>query len=95
MPPYVTFAFNTAIRETTRFSDFRLVHGPDVACMLNSMLLPEECANVNKNAEEINHGAESTRQQAPQRIQHQQAHYTQRYNVRLRLVRYCPVEQGL
>lgn len=91
--PYVTFAYNTAEQETTRFSPFRLVYGRDVITMLDSMLLPEGCANVSCGAEEIVQRAEASRQLARQRIRHQQTRDARRYNLRHREVTYRPGEQ--
>lgn len=91
--PYVTFAYNTAAQETTRFSPFRLVHGREVLTMLDSMLLPEESTVTTADAEEIARRAEATRQIARQRIRRQQAIDAQRYNLRHRNVTYTPGEQ--
>lgn len=92
--PYVTFAYNTAAQETTRFSPFRLVHGREVLTMLDSMLLPDECREtMSDDAEEITQRAEATRQIARQRIRYQQASDARRYNLRHRNVTYAPGEQ--
>lgn len=90
--PYVTFAYNTAAQETTRFTPFRLVHGPDILTMLDSMLLPDESTVATADAEEIAQRAEVTRQQALQRIRYQQANDARQCNARHRPVEYRPGE---
>ena len=38
--PYVTFAYNTAVQETSGMTPFQLVHGRKVTTMLDAMLPP-------------------------------------------------------
>lgn len=89
--PYVTFAYNTAVQETTRFTPFRLVYGRDVQTMLDAML---PCAAddqlLTADAEEFTNYAEEARQLARNHITKQQATDARRYNDRHRYVVFQP-----
>lgn len=62
--PYVTFAYNTAIQETTQFTPFRLVYGREVQTMLDAML-PHDCdALLTADAVQLTQYAEEARQLA-------------------------------
>lgn len=91
--PYVTFAYNTAVQETTGFTPFRLVHGREAVTTLDAMLLPTHCSNVVTDAAEFARCAEEARQLARMRIRYQQHNDTDRYNLRHRDVTYQPGEK--
>lgn len=88
--PYVTFAYNTAVQETTGFTPFRLVHGREAVTTLDAMLLPTHCSNVVTDAAEFARCAEEARQLARMRIRYQQHNDANRYNLRHRDVTYQP-----
>lgn len=69
--PYITFAYNTAVQETTGFTPFRLLHGREAATMLDVMLLPNRC-DVNVNTNEFIRLADTARKLALKRIHNQQ-----------------------
>ncbi|KAK8765138.1 hypothetical protein V5799_032249 [Amblyomma americanum] len=92
--PYVTFAYNTALQETTRFTPFRLVHGREATTMLDAMLLPTGSTSSVMGAAQFVRHAEAARQLARQRIRHQHALDARRYNLRHRAVSYQPGEQA-
>lgn len=91
--PYVTFAYNTAVQETTSYTPFRLVHGREVTTMLDAMLLPDEIYVVTPDATEYASRAEAARQIARQRIRRQQTIDARRYNLRHQQVTYQPGDQ--
>lgn len=86
--PYVTFAYNTASQETTRFTPFRLVYGREVQTMLDAMMPFEEDHLTTPDAEQFAERAEETRQLARIHIQQQQLSDAARYNSRHREVHY-------
>lgn len=88
--PFVTFAYNTAVQETTGFTPFRLLHGREVTTMLDVMLLPDPFVTTTENAAEYAQRAEEARQLARFRIRYQQQYDAHRYNLRHREVTYEP-----
>lgn len=48
--PCVTFAYNTAIQESTRFTPFHLVHSRDVTTTLDAMLLSDNLGMFHTDA---------------------------------------------
>lgn len=91
--PYVTFAYNTAIQETTRFTPFRLVYGREVQTMLDAMLPHDYDASLTPEAEQLTQYAEEARQLARLHITQQQTADARRYNLRHRHVEYHPGDQ--
>ncbi|XP_064458652.1 uncharacterized protein LOC135368967 [Ornithodoros turicata] len=87
--PYVTFAYNTAVQETTRFTPFHLAHGHDASTMLDAML-PHEPSDEENDALDFTQRAEEARQLARLRIGQQQRIDERRYNLRRRDVRFSP-----
>lgn len=88
--PFVTFAYNTAVQETTGFSPFHLVHGRPVTTMLDAMLPHIPSESTHEDARMISQTAEEARQLARVRIQDQQRVDAHRYNLRRRNVSYRP-----
>lgn len=88
--PFVTFAYNTAVQETTGFSPFHLVHGRQATTMLDAMLplLPDDDAH--EDARLVSQRAEEARQLARIRISTQQSVDAARYNLRRRDVHFSP-----
>lgn len=88
--PYVTFAYNTAVQETTGMSPFQLVHGRKVTTMLDAMLPhhPDETTDV--DAQLVCQRAEEARQLARTRIHDQQRTDARRYNLRRRDIQFNP-----
>lgn len=84
--PYITFAYNTAVQETTRFTRFRLVYGREVRTMLDAMLRCKLDDEVSQDAEHFNQHAEEVRQLARLNIQRQQTTDAAHYNSRRREV---------
>lgn len=91
--PYVTFAYNTAVQETTRFTPFRLLYGREVQTMLDAMLPCEGADQLTTDAEEFAERAEETRQLARLHIGQQQQVDARRYNMRHNDVSYSPGDQ--
>ena len=92
--PYVTFAYNTAIQETTRFTPFRLVYGREVQTMLDAMLPHDwDDALLTPDAVQLTQYAEEARQLARLHITQQQIADARRYNSRHREVEYHPGDQ--
>lgn len=91
--PYVTFAYNTAIQETTRFTPFRLVYGREVQTTLDAMLPHDTDASLTSDAEQLTQHAEEARQLARIHITKQQSTDARRYNLRHRQVEYQPGDQ--
>lgn len=91
--PYVTFAYNTAIQESTGFTPFRLLYGRDVTTMLDVMLLPDNLAPFHTDAATFAQRAEDARELAQRRIQCRQTLDSRRYNLRHREVTYNPGDQ--
>lgn len=87
---YVTFAYNTATQETTRFTPLRLVYGREVQTMLDAMLPHDLDASLTPDAEEFTQFAEEARQLASLHITQQQGTDARRYNLRHRHVEYRP-----
>ncbi|KAM7293325.1 DDE-type integrase/transposase/recombinase [Ixodes scapularis] len=88
--PYVTFAYNTAVQETTGFTPFQLVHGRKVTTMLDAMLPHEPSDNESDDAQAVAQRAEEVRQLARLMIQDQQRVDAGRYNLRRRDVHFQP-----
>ncbi|KAM7290794.1 DDE-type integrase/transposase/recombinase [Ixodes scapularis] len=88
--PYVTFAYNTAVQETTGVTPFQLVHGRKVTTMLDVMLPHEPAVDGSDDAQVVVQRAEEVRQLARHRIQAQQRVDTGRYNLRRRDVHFQP-----
>ncbi|KAM7313608.1 Transposon Ty3-I Gag-Pol polyprotein [Ixodes scapularis] len=88
--PYVTFAYNTAVQETTGVTPFQLVHGRKVTTMLDAMLPHEPAVDGSDDAQVVAQRAEEVRQLARLRIQAQQRIDTGRYNLRRRDVHFQP-----
>lgn len=94
--PYVTFAYNTATQETTRFTPFRLVYGRDVQTMLDAMIPYDDIDQPDQLApdvEEYIQRAEEARQLARVHIRQQQCTDAIRYNLHHRQVTYEPGDQ--
>ncbi|KAK8773268.1 hypothetical protein V5799_012199 [Amblyomma americanum] len=90
--PYVTFAYNTAPQETTKFTPFRLVYGREARTMLDAMLPCGEEA-VEPDAAHFAEQAEQARQLARLHIKEQHATDARHYNLRHREVHYEPGDQ--
>lgn len=86
--PYATFAYNTAVQETTAMTPFQLVYGRTATTTLDSMLPVHE--DENSDVEYFVQKAEEARQLARQRIQRQQSSDAARYNKHRRAVYYEP-----
>lgn len=90
--PYVTFAYNTAVQETTQISPYKLVYGRSPATTLDAML-PNVTDEENLDVSEYLQRAEEARQLARLRIKNQQTTDSHRYNLRRRFVEYQPGER--
>ncbi|KAM7310060.1 DDE-type integrase/transposase/recombinase [Ixodes scapularis] len=88
--PYVTFAYNTAVQETTGVTPFQLVHERKVTTMLDAMLPHEPALDASDDAQVVAQRAEEVRQLARLRIKAQQRVDTGRYNLRRRDVHFQP-----
>ena len=88
--PYVTFAYNTAVQETTGVTPFQLVHGRKVTTMLDAMLPHDPSDDSTDDAQLVSQRAEEVRQLARLRIQAQQRVDAGRYNLRRRDVEFQP-----
>lgn len=88
--PYVTFAYNTAIQETTHMTPFELVYGRQPTTMLDAMLPHVEDDDLNADVQEYLQRAEEARQLARVRITDQQLVDAGRYNLRRRDAEYHP-----
>lgn len=86
--PYVTFAYNTAVQETTQFTPFELVYGRHVTSTLDAMLPVDDNSPTSEHVEEFVQRAEEARQLARHRIRSQQHTDTLRYNQGRRDVHY-------
>lgn len=94
--PYVTFAYNTATQETTRFTPFRLVYGRDVQSMLDAMIPYDDTSQHEQLAPDVEdyiQRAEEARQLARVHIRTQQCADARRYNIHHRQVTYEPGDQ--
>lgn len=88
--PYATFAYNTALQETTRMTPFQLVFGRTVTTPLDAMLPIDETSENDYDVSDYIQRAEEARQLARLRIHQQQKADTHRYNLRRRDVQYAP-----
>lgn len=88
--PYATFAYNTAVQETTRFTPFELVFGRPVTTTLDAMLPVDNGMITGTEIDDIKQKAEEARQLARFRIRKQQETDARQYNLRRRLVEYRP-----
>lgn len=88
--PYATFAYNTAVQETTRITPFQLVFGRTVTTPLDAMLPVDVNSDNDHDISDFTQRAEEARQLARYRIQQQQQLDAHRYNLRRRDVRYAP-----
>lgn len=61
--PFVTFAYTTAVQETTGFSLFQLVHGRQGTPIVDAMLplLPHDDDDIHENAQLASQRAEEAR----------------------------------
>ena len=87
--PYVTFAYNTAVQETTHMAPFNLVYGRKPATTLDAML-PDVSDEENLDVATYLQRAEEGRQLARLRIKNQQRTDSRHYNLRRRYVEYQP-----
>ncbi|KAK8777518.1 hypothetical protein V5799_029140 [Amblyomma americanum] len=90
--PYVVFAYNTAVQETTQMTPFRLVHGRDATTTLDAML-PNITEEENVDVAAYLQRAEEARRLARLRIKDQQRSDARRYNLRRRNAEYKPGDQ--
>lgn len=87
--PYATFAYNTAVQETTQVTPFQLVYGRTVTTTLDAML-PVDDDNNPYDVDDFLQRAEEARQLARFRIRQQQRRDASYYNLRRREVQYHP-----
>ncbi|KAM7296834.1 DDE-type integrase/transposase/recombinase [Ixodes scapularis] len=85
--PYVTFAYNMAIQETTGITPFQLVHSRKVTTMLDAMLPQDPTDAGTYDAQLVTQRAE-VRQLARLRIKDQQRVDAGRYDLRRRDVEF-------
>ncbi|GBM20016.1 hypothetical protein AVEN_77935-1 [Araneus ventricosus] len=86
--PFVTFAYNSAKQDTTRFSPFFLVHGRDIETPLD-VILPHDTENhANNYVQQLITRAEEARQLAKLHILDAQAADKRRYDERHQPVNY-------
>ncbi|XP_072142934.1 uncharacterized protein [Dermacentor andersoni] len=90
--PFVVFAYNTAVQETTQMTPFRLVHGREATTTLDAML-PNVTEEENVDVAAYLQRAEEARRLARLRIKDQQRTDTRRYNLRRRNAEYKPGDQ--
>lgn len=88
--PYVTFAYNTAVQETTQLTPFELVYGRRVTTPLDAMLPVDDGTTTSEGADDFIQKAEEARQLARNRIRSQQSTDARRYNQSRRNVQYNP-----
>ena len=88
--PYVTFAYNTAIQETTQMTPFELVYGRQATTMLDAMLPHVDDDDLNADVQGYLQRAEEARQLARVRTTEQQLVDAGRYNLRRRDAEYRP-----
>lgn len=86
----MTFAYNTAVHETTRFTTFRLLYGREVQTILDAMLPYQDAEHLTTDAEEFVQRADEARQLARLHIGQQQHADTRRCSIRHRQVCYSP-----
>ncbi|KAK8787335.1 hypothetical protein V5799_022885 [Amblyomma americanum] len=90
--PYVLFAYNTAVQETTQMTPFRLVHGREATTTLDAML-PNVTEEENVDVAAYFQRAEKARRLARLQIKDKQRYDTRRYNLRRRNAEYKPGDQ--
>lgn len=88
--PYATFAYNTAMQETTRCAPFELVYGRSVTTTLDAMLPVDQGDMASTDTDDFTQWAEEARQLARLRIRHQQEIDAEKYNKGRRNVEYRP-----
>lgn len=88
--PYATFAYNTAVQETTKVTPFQLVYGRVVTTPLDAMLPVGDNTEHKPDISEFIQRAEEARQLARHHIKQQQRVDANRYNLRRRGVDYAP-----
>lgn len=88
--PYVTFAYNTAVQETTELTPFELIYGRRVTTPLDAMLPVDQDTSGNDSVDDFVQKAEEARQLARNRIRTQQDTDARRYNQGRRNVHYQP-----
>ncbi|XP_077548424.1 uncharacterized protein LOC144161673 [Haemaphysalis longicornis] len=93
MLPYVTFAYNTAIQETTQMTPFELAYGKRPTTMLDAMLPHVEDDDLNADVQGCLQRAEEARQLARARITDQQLVDAGRYNLRQRAAKCHPEDR--
>ncbi|XP_037572361.1 uncharacterized protein LOC119454528 [Dermacentor silvarum] len=90
---YATFAYNTAVQETTQVTPFQLVYGRIVRTTLDA-ILPVDADNNNPyDVDDFLQRAEEAHQLARFRIRQQQRRDASYYNLRRREVQYQPGDQ--
>lgn len=81
--PFVTYAYNTAVQSTTRFSPFFLLYGREPSCTMDTILPYSPDASERRHLSEVRHHAEECRQlarsftandQGRQKQHHDQSH---------------------
>ncbi|XP_070386815.1 uncharacterized protein [Dermacentor albipictus] len=87
--PYVTFAYNTAVQETTQITPFKLVYGRHRTTTPDAML-PRVCDEENLDVATYLQRAEEARQLARLQIKNEQRTDSRHYNLRRRYVEYKP-----
>lgn len=88
--PYATFAYNTALQDTTKVTPFQLVYGRTVTTPLDAMLPVSDNAEQKPDISQFTQTAKEARQLARHRIKQQQRIDANRYNLRRREVDYVP-----
>lgn len=88
--PYATFAYNTAMQETTRFTPFELVFGRQVTTTLDAMLPVDNGVLTGTEIDDFTERAEEARQLARFRIRKRQEMDARQYNQGRRNVEYLP-----
>ncbi|XP_070385030.1 uncharacterized protein [Dermacentor albipictus] len=87
--PYVTFAYNTVVQETTQITPFKLVYGRNRTTTLDGML-PHVSDEENLDVATYLQRAEEARQLARLRIKNQQRTDSRHYNLRRICLEYHP-----
>lgn len=80
--PYATFAYNTAMQETTRFSPFELVYQRSLTTTLHAMLPVDSTDVTSTDAEAFTQCAEEAHQLALISIRHQREIDAEKYKGR-------------
>lgn len=86
--PYITFTYNTAIQETTRFTSFHLVYGRGFQTILEAMLPHDYDGLPTPDAEQLTQCAAEARRFARLHITQQQTAVACHYNLCHRQVEY-------